>query len=107
VSTILLLIIALVAPWTVHLAPPRQRALALVGVVAVVLLYGIFATNPLTRWEMWAGLAAGILTVMFLAGGATAPAASEGASRPRRRRRPPRHQSDPLDGGGDEPTGEI
>jgi hypothetical protein len=105
VSTILLLIIALVAPWTVHLAPPRQRALALVGVVAVFLLYGIFATNPLTRWEMWAGLAAGILTVMFLASGATAPAA-EGPSRPRRRR-PPRHQSDPLDGGGDEPTGEI
>jgi peptidoglycan/LPS O-acetylase OafA/YrhL len=106
VSTILLLIIALVAPWTVHLAPPRQRALALVGVVAVFLLYGIFATDPLTRWEMWAGLAAGILTVMLLAGGASATGASEAASRPRRRR-PPRQQSDPFDDGGDEPTGEI
>jgi hypothetical protein len=105
-STILLLIIALVAPWTVHLAPPRQRALALVGVVAVFLLYGIFAENPLTRWEMWAGLAAGILTVMFLAGGAAAPSGGGGGARPRRRR-PPRHQIDPLDGGGDEPTGEI
>ena len=68
-STILLLVISIVAPWTVHLAPPRQRALALVGVIAVFLLYGIFAENPLTQWEMWAGLAAGILTVMFLAGG--------------------------------------
>ena len=54
-STILLLVISIVAPWTVHLAPPRQRALALVGVVAVYLLYGIFAENPLTQWEMWAG----------------------------------------------------
>lgn len=105
-STILLLIIAIVAPWTVHLAPPRQRALALVGVIAVFLLYGIFATNPLTRWEMWAGLAAGILTVMFLAGGASMPTGSGGASRARRRR-PSRHQVDPFDDGGDEPTGEI
>ena len=45
-STILLLVISIVAPWTVHLAPPRQRALALVGVIAVFLLYGIFAENP-------------------------------------------------------------
>ena len=71
-STILLLVIALIAPWVVHLAAPKQRPLALVGVVAVFLLYGIFAENPLLRWEMWAGLAAGILTVVFLAGGAVA-----------------------------------
>ena len=69
VSTLLLLIIALIAPWVVHLAAPRQRPLALVGVIAVFLLYGIFAENPLLQWEMWAGLAAGILTVLFLAGG--------------------------------------
>ena len=54
-STILLLVISLLAPWMVHLAPPRQRPLALVGVVAVFLLYGIFAENPLMQWEMWAG----------------------------------------------------
>jgi hypothetical protein len=100
-STILLLVIALIAPWVVHLAAPKQRPLALVGVVAVFLLYGIFAENPLLRWEMWAGLAAGILTVMFLAGGA---AGGHGGRATSRRRRPPRQ--DPFDDG-NEPTGEI
>lgn len=100
-STILLLVIALIAPWVVHLAAPRQRPLALVGVVAVFLLYGIFAENPLLQWEMWAGLAAGILTVVFLAGGA---AGGHGGGRSARRRRPPRQ--DPFDDG-NEPTGEI
>lgn len=101
-STILLLVIALIAPWVVHLAAPKQRPLALVGVVAVFLLYGIFAENPLLQWEMWAGLAAGILTVMFLAGGA---AGGHGGGRSSgRKRRPPRQ--DPFDDG-NEPTGEI
>jgi hypothetical protein len=100
-STILLLVIALIAPWVVHLAAPKQRPLALVGVIAVFLLYGIFAENPLLRWEMWAGLAAGILTVMFLAGGA---AGGHGGRSGSRRRRPPRQ--DPFDEG-NEPTGEI
>ncbi|HMN99357.1 MAG TPA: hypothetical protein PKD59_08095 [Miltoncostaeaceae bacterium] len=101
-STILLLVIALIAPWVVHLAAPKQRPLALVGVVAVFLLYGIFAQNPLLQWEMWAGLAAGILTVVFLAGGA---AGGHGGGRSSsRRRRPPRQ--DPFDDG-NEPTGEI
>jgi hypothetical protein len=105
-STVLLLVIALVAPWTVHLAPPRQRPLALVGVVAVFLLYGIFAENPLTRWEMWAGLAAGILTVLFLSGGAGAggrggrPRGGSRGSRPR----PPRRG---FNDAGNEPTGEL
>jgi hypothetical protein len=98
VSTILLLVISLVAPWTVHLAPPRQRSLALVGVVAVFLLYGIFAENPLVRWEMWAGLAAGILTVLFLAGGAGGrggrPGGGSRSDRPRARFQ-------------DHPTGEL
>jgi hypothetical protein len=104
-STILLLVISIVAPWTVHLAPPRQRALALVGVVAVYLLYGIFAENPLTQWEMWAGLAAGILTVLFLAGGAGAGR----SGRPRRstrRPRAPRSRPSPFEEG-NEPTGEL
>jgi hypothetical protein len=100
-STILLLVIALIAPWVVHLAAPKQRPLALVGVIAVFLLYGIFAENPLLRWEMWAGLAAGSLTVMFLAGGA---AGGHGGRSGSRRRRPPRQ--DPFDEG-NEPTGEI
>ena len=100
-STILLLVIALIAPWVVHLAAPKQRPLALVGVIGVFLLYGIFAENPLTQWEMWAGLAAGILTVLFLAGGA---AGGHGGGRSPRRRRPPRQ--DPFVDG-NEPTGEI
>jgi hypothetical protein len=100
-STILLLVIALIAPWVVHLAAPKQRPLALVGVIAVFLLYGIFAENPLLRWEMWAGLAAGFLTVMFLGGGG---AGGHGGRSGSRRRRPPRQ--DPFDEG-NEPTGEI
>jgi len=101
VSTILLLVIALLAPWVVHLAAPRQRALALVGVVVVFLLYGIFAENPLLRWELWAGLAAGVLTVLFLAGGGI----SAGRPRSSGSRRPPRGGSGLDDG--NEPTGEI
>lgn len=100
-STILLLIISIVAPWTIHLAPPRQRPLALVGVVAVFLLYGIFAENPLTQWEMWAGLAAGVLTVVFLAGGGAGVRAPRArASRPARSRPRPFEE-------GNEPTGEL
>ncbi len=101
-STILLLIIALLAPWVVHLAAPRQRPLALVGVIVVFLLYGIFAENPILRWELWAGLAAGILTVLFLAGGA----ASSGRPRSgRSSRRRPGADSDFDEP--NEPTGEI
>ncbi len=103
-STILLLVIALLAPWVVHLAAPRQRPLALVGVIVVFLLYGIFAENPLLQWEMWAGLAAGILTVLFLAGGGLSHG---GRSRSGgRSRRPPRGGSG-LDDEMDEPTGQI
>ena len=102
-STILLLVIAVLAPWVVHLAAPRQRPLALVGVVAVFLLYGIFAENPLVRWEMWAGLAAGILTVLFLAGGA---AGGGGGGRSSSRRRRPSRAESTFDEG-NEPTGEI
>lgn len=101
-STILLLIIAILAPWVVHLAAPRQRALALVGVLAVFLLYGIFAANPVVRWEMWAGLAAGVLTVLFLVGGVGG--SGGGRQRSSRSRRPPR---DTAFDDGNEPTGEI
>src|SRR5262245_33022581 len=105
-STILLLVISIVAPWTVHLAPPRQRPLALVGVIAVFLLYGIFAENPLTQWEMWVGLAAGILTVMFLAGGAGSGRGSRPRSAPRSSRPPRRRPPRPFEEG-NEPTGEL
>lgn len=102
-STILLLLIGVIAPWAVHLSPPRQRAFALVGVIAVLLLFWIFAQNPLGRWELWAGLAAGVLSVLFLAGGGRG-----GRGRPsvgtRRRAAPP---ADDLDDLGDAPTGGL
>lgn len=104
-STILLLIISILAPWVVHLAAPRQRALALVGVVAVFLLYGIFAENPLTQWEMWAGLAAGVLTVLFLVGGMGGGGGGGGGGRRSPRARRPRPASTFDEG--NEPTGEI
>ena len=44
---ILLLVIGLIAPWVVHLAPPRQRPLGLVAIVAAYLLYAIFVANPI------------------------------------------------------------
>ncbi|MCU0307892.1 MAG: hypothetical protein MUE51_09040 [Thermoleophilia bacterium] len=94
-SGILLLVIALAAPWTVHLAPPRQRPVALVGVVAVLLLYGIFAGNPLTMWQFWVGLAIGLLAIVVwssMAGG--------GRSAGRR----PRRRAEDEDV---EPTGEL
>ncbi|MFN8109880.1 MAG: hypothetical protein U0Y82_08540 [Thermoleophilia bacterium] len=80
---LLLLLIAAILPWIIHLAPPAQRPLALVGSLAVLMLFGIFVRNPLPQWEFWAGLAAGVVSVVALS------AASGGGARrvrePRRR----------------------
>ncbi|MFP5450586.1 MAG: hypothetical protein ACLGG9_02425 [Thermoleophilia bacterium] len=102
-NSVLLLAIGALSPWTVHLAPPKQRPLALVGVVAVFLLYGIFAGNPLFTWEMWAGLAVGIVSVMFLAG--SMPGGGSHRPGPRRRTSRSRHAAPPADDSGQ--TGEI
>jgi flagellar biosynthetic protein FliQ len=59
-SSILLLIISIAAPWVVQLAPPRQRPVALVAVIAVLLLFGIFSGNPISMWQFWIGLIIGI-----------------------------------------------
>lgn len=64
-SSILLLIISLAAPWVVQLAPPRQRLIALVAVIAVLLLFGIFSANPLAMWQFWIGLIIGIVSVVL------------------------------------------
>gem|GEM_PF-4910757 len=87
-TSLLLLLIAAIAPWTVHLAPPRQRLLALVGMVAVLMLFGIFVRNPITAWEFWLGLFAGVVSVVALAatsGGGLMRRAHEdvGGDRPR------------------------
>jgi len=98
---VLLFIIAAAAPWMVHLAPPRQRFLALVLALGVLLLYWIFAENPLTSWALWAGLAAGVVSVLLVSG--TARGRGGGSARPRRRERP----RSPLEDASSEPTGEI
>lgn len=66
-TTLVILVIAVIAPWVVHLAPPRQRPLALVCVIGVLLIVGIFLTNPLVAWEFWLGLVIGIGSVLLLA----------------------------------------
>ncbi len=72
-TPVLLFLIAALLPWTVHLAPPRQRPLALVMMVAVLMLFGIFVKNPLTALEFWGGIVAGVVTIvaygMFGTGG--------------------------------------
>lgn len=64
---IIILLIAILAPWVVHLAPPRQRPLALVCVIGVLLIVGIFIANPLVAWEFWLGLVIGIASVVIAA----------------------------------------
>jgi hypothetical protein len=102
VSSVVLFIIALAAPWAVHLAPPRQRAVALVGVIAILLLFGIFAENPLGKWEFWVGLLVGIISILVAS---TLGLNLTGGGRPRRR--VSRHRRSPLDESGSEPTGEL
>ena len=67
VGTIVILVIAVLAPWVVHLAPPRQRPLALVCAIGVLLIVGIFFQNPLVTWEFWLGLIIGIGSVVLVA----------------------------------------
>lgn len=63
----MILVIAVLAPWVVHLAPPRQRPLALVCAIGVLLIVGIFFQNPLVTWEFWIGLAIGVGSVVVMA----------------------------------------
>lgn len=66
-TSVLLFGIALLAPWVVHLAPPRRRLLAIALIVGALLLFLIFASNPFTSWVFWVGLALGILSILGLA----------------------------------------
>ncbi len=90
-SSILLLVISLAAPWVVQLAPPRQRLIAVVAVIAVLLLFGIFSGNPLAMWQFWIGVIIGILSVVLFL--------KMGSRRPRRRRWEDDEEA--------EPTGEL
>ncbi len=86
-ASIVILVIAVLAPWVVHLAPPRQRPLALVCVIGVLLIIGIFFRNPLATWEFWLGLVVGIGSVVFTARRGMHPR----LGRPSRRRRGAEH----------------
>ena len=86
-SSLVLFIIALVGPWAVHLAPPRSRAVAVMVFVAILLLFGIFAHNPLTSWLFWIGLILGIASIAIFSGYGSAKGNS--GRRPRREPREP------------------
>jgi hypothetical protein len=87
-SSILLLIISLAAPWVVQLSPPRQRLIAVVGVIAVLLLFGIFSSNPLVMWQFWIGLIIGIVSVVLFV--------QMGSRTPGRRRWEDEEEADPT-----------
>jgi hypothetical protein len=102
VSSLILFIIAVGSPWGVHLAPPRARPVAVMVVVAILLLYGIFAHNPLTSWVFWIGLILGVASIVIFSSYGRA------ADRPPRERRSrARRTVSPLDESGSEPTGEL
>ena len=83
-SSVILFLIGFVAPWAVHWVAPRQRPVALIVVVLVVLVFAIFAgRNPVTGWEFWVGLLAGVIALLAIAAGGFG----------RSRRRPPRRAS--------------
>jgi hypothetical protein len=66
---ILLFFVAAAGPWVIHLAPARQRLMALVGFIGVLLLWLALAENWLTKWWFWVGLLVGALSALFLGGG--------------------------------------
>jgi 1,4-dihydroxy-2-naphthoate octaprenyltransferase len=77
--SVLLLFVAIAGPWIVHLAPMRQRLMALAGFIGVLLLWLAFVENWFGKWWFWVGLIAGVASVLFVGGG-----------QPRNRRPPPR-----------------
>jgi len=63
-QSLLLLFVAIAGPWVVHLAPRRQRLMALVGFIGVLLLWLVFA-SWVSKWWFWIGLLIGIVTVVI------------------------------------------
>lgn len=88
-QSVLLLFVAIAGPWVVHLAPIRQRLMALVGFVGVLLLW-LVLESWIGKWWFWVGLGIGIASVLFV---------SEGGDGSRRRRPPPprRRRTRPTD----------
>jgi len=68
VTSALILIVGAAVPWVVHLAAPRQRLLALAAAIIVIVLFTLFSSmNPVFSWQLWAGLALGLITVVAAA----------------------------------------
>ena len=84
---LLLFFVAVAGPWVIHMAPKRQRLIALVGFIGVLLLW-LVLENSIGKWWFWVGLAIGISTVMLFGKGAR-----DRKFRPPRRR-PPAAPSD-------------
>ena len=80
--SILLFLVAIAGPWVVHLAPTRQRLMALVGFVGVLLLW-LVLESWLGKWWFWLGLLIGIGTVLFI-GGDSGGRRNDRRPRPRR-----------------------
>jgi len=64
-TSALVLIVGAAVPWVVHLAAPRQRLIALAAAIIVIVLFTLFSSvNPVLSWQLWVGLAAGLITVV-------------------------------------------
>ncbi len=67
-TAVLLTFVAVAGPWVIHLAPRSQRLIALVGFVAILLMWLLFE-NWFGKWYFWIGLLVGIGSLFFLSGG--------------------------------------
>jgi peptidoglycan/LPS O-acetylase OafA/YrhL len=81
---ILLIFVAIAGPWVVHLAPTRQRLMALVGFIGVLLMWLVFE-SWVGKWWFWVALLIGIGSVLFVGGGG---GGHQRRPPPRTRRRP-------------------
>ncbi len=81
---ILLIFVAIAGPWVIHLAPQRQRLMALVGFIGVLLLW-LVLESWIDKWWFWVALLIGIGSVLFVGG--------DGGGE----RRPPRSRQRPTD----------
>jgi membrane protein implicated in regulation of membrane protease activity len=67
-TSALVLIIGAAVPWVVHLAAPRQRLLALAAAIVVIVLFTLFSSvNAVLSWQLWVGLAVGLVSVFIAA----------------------------------------
>jgi hypothetical protein len=102
VTSALVLIIGAAVPWVVHLAAPRQRLIALAAAIVVIVLFTLFSSiNAVLSWQLWVGIAVGIVTVIgagYFSGSSGGDRHDSGPRRRSRRR---------LEDAASEQTGEL